>query len=55
MRLADVITDEEIIDEEIEKELNKTIKKVSEDYENQKYNTAIAAMMTFVNLLYKKE
>ena len=35
--------------------LNKTIKKVSEDYEEQKYNTAIAAMMTYVNLLYKQE
>ena len=29
-----------------------TIKKVSEDYEAMKYNTAIAAMMTMVNELY---
>ena len=31
------------------------IKKVSEDYERMKYNTAIACMMSFVNLLYQLE
>lgn len=55
MRLEGVLTDEDIANQELEKELNKTIKKVSEDYEEQKYNTAIAAMMTYVNLLYKQE
>lgn len=54
-KLSDFTVDEYIIDDEIEKELNKTIKKVSKDYEDQKYNTAIAAMMSYVNLLYKKE
>ena len=29
--------------------VNQTIRKVSEDYENMKYNTAIAQMMTLVN------
>jgi leucyl-tRNA synthetase len=29
--------------------LNKTIKKVDEDFENMKFNTAVAAMMEFVN------
>ncbi len=55
MRLEEIATTQEIEDSEIEKELNKTIKKVSEDYESQKYNTAIAAMMSYVNLLYKKQ
>ncbi len=54
-RIEEFATDEDITNNEIEKELNKTIKKVSEDYEEQKYNTAIAAMMTYVNLLYKQE
>ncbi len=31
-----------------------TIKKVSDDYERMKYNTAIAAMMTLVNAFYAK-
>ena len=30
------------------------IKKVGEDYEKMKYNTAIAAMMTLVNAIYAK-
>ena len=54
-RIEEFATDEDITNDEIEKELNKTIKKVSEDYEEQKYNTAIAAMMAYVNLLYKQE
>ena len=33
----------------LEKDLHKTIKKVSEDIENLRFNTAIAQMMTFVN------
>ncbi len=33
----------------VEKALHKTIKKVSEDIESMKYNTAIAAMMSLVN------
>jgi len=37
---------------ELEISLNKTIKKVSNDYENLKFNTAIAAMMSFINDVY---
>ena len=44
----------ETVDEELERELNKTIKKVTEDYESMKFNTAIAQMMTFINVVYKK-
>lgn len=55
MRLEEIATDEDVTDDDIEREINKTIKKVSLDYEDQKYNTAIAAMMSYVNVLYKKE
>ncbi|MFP4053504.1 MAG: leucine--tRNA ligase, partial [Phycisphaerae bacterium] len=39
--------------DEIEKALHKLIRKVGEDYETMKFNTAIAAMMEFVNSVYK--
>ena len=35
------------------KELHKTIKKVTEDIENLRFNTGIAAMMIFINHIYK--
>ncbi len=38
----------------LEKIYHQTVKKVSEDYENLKFNTAIAAMMIFVNAVYKE-
>ena len=34
--------------------VNAMIKKVSEDYERMKYNTAIAAMMSYVNEIYTR-
>ena len=34
--------------------MHQTIKKVSSDFENLKYNTAIAAMMALINEFYKK-
>ncbi|MBQ0102380.1 MAG: leucine--tRNA ligase, partial [Firmicutes bacterium] len=37
---------------ELDTAFNKTVKKVSEDIEAMKYNTAIAAMMTLVNTIY---
>ena len=40
-------------DKAIETKLHKTIKKVSEDIENMKFNTAIAALMTLINDFYK--
>ncbi|MBR6052207.1 MAG: class I tRNA ligase family protein, partial [Clostridia bacterium] len=36
----------------LEKSLHKTVKKVSEDIEAMKFNTAIAAMMSFINEIY---
>jgi leucyl-tRNA synthetase len=44
-------TTEEETSPEIKKALNKLIKKVEEDIENMKFNTAIAAFMEFVNKL----
>jgi len=41
-------------DIEILKGLHKTIKKVEDDIENLKFNTAISEMMIFLNLAYKK-
>lgn len=40
--------------EDLRTGLHAMIKKVSEDYERMKYNTAIAAMMSFVNDVYAK-
>ena len=40
-------------DPELEAKLHKTIRKVSEDIENMKFNTAIAALMTLTNEYYK--
>ena len=47
--LGERITDEDIISKENEKMIHKTIKKVTEDLENIKYNTAISTLMTLVN------
>ena len=38
----------------LEKIYHQTVKKVSDDYENLKFNTAIAAMMIFINAVYKE-
>ena len=51
-RLQDMLTDEEGVRKEMEVAVNAMIKKVSEDYERMKFNTAIAAMMSFVNDVY---
>jgi leucyl-tRNA synthetase len=44
---------EEAIPEELLRKMHKTIKKVGEDTENLKFNTAISEMMVFVNELHK--
>ena len=48
-RLQDIVVDGEAYTKELEVNMNKTIKKVSLDYENMKFNTAIAALMTLLN------
>ncbi len=40
---------------ELEKSVNKLIKKVGEDLESLKFNTAIAHLMEFVNFMYEKK
>ena len=55
MRLEALATDEDITSKELDREVNFVIKKVSQDYEDMKYNTAIAAMMSYVNVLYKQD
>ncbi|MBR3961730.1 MAG: leucine--tRNA ligase [Clostridia bacterium] len=49
--LADIMTDEEGYRSEIEAEMHRTIKKVTEDIEGLKMNTAIAAMMALLNVI----
>jgi leucyl-tRNA synthetase len=49
-----MVTEEEGYSQDMETKMHQTIKKVSSDYENLKFNTAIAAMMALVNDFYKK-
>ena len=51
-KLQDILTDEEGMSDELKPAVHTTIKKVSEDYEKMKFNTAIAAMMSLVNDIY---
>jgi leucyl-tRNA synthetase len=51
-RLQDLIKDEPM-NAERDALLHATIKKVSEDYEQMKFNTAIAQMMAYVNDIYR--
>ena len=44
----------EAISDDLRRALHKTIKKVTDDIESMSYNTAISAMMEFVNLAYKE-
>ena len=52
-KLQDMIVDGAGYRPEIETKIHQTIKKVSNDFENLKFNTAIAAMMALVNEFYK--
>ncbi|MBR6933916.1 MAG: leucine--tRNA ligase [Clostridia bacterium] len=53
-KLQDMVTDGEAESEPLRAVLHETIKKVSDDYERMKFNTAIAAMMSLVNEIYSK-
>ena len=48
------VNDEEGYSADLEKNMNKAIKKVGEDFERMKFNTAIATMMSLVNDFSKK-
>ncbi len=53
-RLQDMVKGEGFTDGELRTKVNACIKKVSEDYERMKFNTAIAAMMSLINDFYAK-
>ena len=53
-KLQDILTEETDFSKDLETKMHQTIKKVSNDFENLKYNTAIAAMMALINEFYKK-
>ncbi len=52
-KLYDMLDDNAKPSKEMETKLHQTIKKVSDDYEAMKFNTAIAAMMSLVNDYFK--
>ncbi len=51
--LLEIVKDGEDYSKELEVSFHKTIKKVSEDIENMKFNTAIATLMTLLNEIYE--
>lgn len=53
--LLDLVVDGDGYSAELEATVHRTIKKVSEDIEGLKFNTAIAAMMSLVNEIYAKK
>ena len=52
--LQDLVTDQKGYSKDLETRMHQTIKKVTNDYEAMKFNTAIAAMMSLINDFYKK-
>ena len=52
-KLQDMLVEGDGYSAEMETKMHQTIKKVSQDYENLKFNTGIAAMMSLVNDFYK--
>ena len=51
--LLDILVDGDEYSKELEASIHKTIKKVSNDYEKMKFNTAIASMMELINEVNK--
>ncbi len=52
--LLEIVKDGEEYSKELEVSFHKAVKKVSEDIENMKFNTAIACLMTLLNEIYDK-
>ncbi len=50
--LQEILIDGDEYSEKLRSNFHKTIRKVTEDIENMKFNTAIAAMMTLINDIY---
>ena len=53
-KLQDILVDGDTYSADMETKMHQTIKKVTNDFENLKFNTAIAAMMALINDFYKK-
>ena len=53
-KLQDILVDGDDFSSDMETKMHQTIKKVSNDFENLKYNTAIAALMALLNDFAKK-
>ena len=53
-KLQDILVEGDGYSKDLEVKMHQTIKKVGNDFENLKYNTAIAAMMALINEFYKK-
>ena len=53
-RLQEMLTDDEGMSDDLKASVHLTIKKVSEDFDTLKFNTAIAQMMTLVNEMVRK-
>lgn len=53
--LQEIVADGDGYSSDLEALMHKTIKKVTEDIDNLKCNTAIAAMMTLLNKVYEKK
>ena len=53
-KLQDLLVDGDSYSDDMVTKMHQTIKKVSSDFENLKFNTAIAAMMSLINDFYKK-
>ena len=53
--LFEKVNNKDEYSKDIENAIHKTIKKVSDDYENMKYNTAISELMKLTNLYQSKE
>ena len=52
--LKNIVDDSKKMSAKLETSFHKTIKKVSEDIENIKFNTAVAALMSLINEIYEQ-
>lgn len=53
IRLGEKVNDNVEYSQELEKDIHKTVKKVSDDIDNSKFNTAISALMILLNKMEK--
>ena len=53
-KLQEILVEGDTYSQDLVTKMHQTIKKVSSDFENLKFNTAIAAMMSLINDFYKK-